>query len=156
MDTLAKLVRKHKLARICRVGVWIIAIVGVAQIASSAYYSWLNYRQMQIEMGPPDQVNQLNQLYSSPTYIFLQFANPVLQTIALYIFYCIALYAASVVFAAISAQAATPATSQPVNTLEPDASRLEEEDIVYTSLKCEEILQGKQQISNHRHQSGEV
>lgn len=153
MEMVAKLVKKYKLARLCRIGVWIVVIAGAAQIASSTYSAWLNYHMTQLEMGMNTGNNPFIEIYGSPTYVFSQLAGPIFENLAIYTFYGIALYAASVVFTAISAQPATgSATSQPGSTSELDSTGSEEDPdrIVYTSLKHEDIAWDRQQINNHK------
>lgn len=155
MEMVAKLVRKYRLARLCRIGVWIVVIAGAAQIAASIYSTWATYHQNQIGMS----MNQgwemfvYNQTYTSPVYIFFQFTGPLFSTVALYVFYGIVLYVASVIFQAISAQPATASvTSQSESTSELDGAEGEEDPdrIVYTSLKSTDIARDRQQISNHK------
>lgn len=156
MEMVAKLAKKYRLARLCRIGVWIVGILGTFQIIASIYSTWANYHQNMINMGMQQDpvMAAYNQIYTSPLYIFFQFTGPLFSNIALYVFYGIVLYAASVIFTAISAQPATAsATSQPGSTLELDDSAGSEEDpdrIVYTSLKREDIARDRQQINNHK------
>ncbi len=131
MNTLAKLIKKRKLGKICRVGTWIIAAIGAIHIISQSYYLWQDYRQSLAQ-----QSFQEPAIYGPLSTIFLNYIPAILSSTALYLFYCIALYAASVVFDALGAPEAENKTDT-----EPD-----DEAIVYTPLTREEILQSK----NHR------
>ena len=138
MDILAALVKKRKLAKICRIGAGIIAIVGAIHVVSQAYTFWQSYRQL------PSDVSFSAQFSPAPV-IFLNYLPSLLGNLALYLFYCIVLYCASVVFDALSAPAAQSKTE---NEGENEKPELDDEGIVYSALKPEEIRQGKK--LNHR------
>jgi hypothetical protein len=132
MDTFVKLVKKHKLDRICHLGIWLIALLGAGQIGSSLYAAWQSYDQTtssQFPGAPP-----ANLLPS----ILLNYFPSLSANVCFYIFFCIVLYCASVVFKALGAS---------VEENQVDAQSKEhdpgDERIVYTSLKPEEILQSK-------------
>src|ERR1700730_14474371 len=122
MDILAKLVKKHKLSRVCRIGTWIVAIIGTVHIVSQAYALWQIYRQTLTSsfQEPP--------MYSPLATVFLNYIPEILTSAAVYIFYCILLYAAGIVFEAIGAQASGNEKSKALE-------EQELEGIVYTSLK---------------------
>src|SRR5260370_31843795 len=100
MDTLAKLVKKRKLGKICRVGTWIIDARGAVQLVSQSYTLWRTYTQV---LGDSFQGTQI---YSPLFSIFTSYIPLMLVNTSLYVFYCIVLYCASVVFDAFSAQVA--------------------------------------------------
>lgn len=152
MENVAKLVQKYRLVKICRIGAWIVAIFGVAQIAAALYNSWVDYQQTQANLS---QILPPNQIYNSPIYRLIMAISPLFGTVVYYTFYFIVLYAASVIFQAISIQPATAnATGQSATANEPEldgaSSGKGEDDIVYTSLKREDIARDRQQINNHK------
>lgn len=132
MDALAKLIKKRKLSQICRVGAWIIAVVGMMHVIAYLYILWQTYRQMLTDTGG------FSQVYYSSSFTIISDISSIFTIIASYLFFCIALYAASVVFEALSVPAAENKTAE-----ELDGADLDDERIVYTSLKREEILQSK-------------
>ena len=137
MDTLAKLVKKRKLGKICRVGTWIIAAIGAVQLVSQSYTLWRTYTQV---LGDSFQGTQI---YSPLFSIFTSYIPLMLVNTSLYVFYCIVLYCASVVFDAFSAQVAENKTSEKL-----DENELDDDGIVYTSLKPEEVLQSKKSFGS--------
>jgi len=130
MNILAELIKKRKLGKMCRIGTWVIAAIGVIHIVSQSYYLWQLYRQSLA------QSIQEPAIYGPLSTIFLNYIPTILSSTALYLFYCIVLYVASVVFDALGA---------PEAENKPD-SEPDDEAIVYTPLTREEILQSK----NHR------
>jgi hypothetical protein len=143
MEMVAKLVKKYRLVRLCRIGAWIVAIIGLLDLAMVIFNSWQNYQQILIE-ATRDPYLSAN---------FMLFIPTIFNVVPTYLFYFIVLYAASVVFTAISAQPATAsATSQPGSMSELDSTGSEEDPdrIVYTSLKHEDIAWDRRQISNHK------
>ena len=136
MDTLARLLKKHKLVKLCRAGAWILIVIGSVHVAVLVYNAWQIYRQfaensIQTLGGP-----------SVPTGLFLTYLPSLFSVFALSIFYCIALYSASVVFEALSAP-----TAKERGESAPESQGISDEEIAYTSLKPEELAQSKR--ANH-------
>lgn len=143
MEMVAKLAKKYKLARLCRIGAWVVAIIGLLDLAMVIFNSWQNYQQILLEAAH-DSFLSTN---------FLIFIPTIVNVIPPYLFYGILLYSASVIFQAISAQPATAsASSQSESSAELDGVGSEEDPdrIVYTSLKHEDIARDRQQINNHK------
>jgi len=145
MEMVAKLAKKYRLAKICRIGAWVVAIIGLSDLAMVIFSSWQNYQQILIETT--------HNPYLSTNFAFLM--PTIFNVVPTYLFYFIVLFAASVIFQAISAQpqpATASATSLPGSTSELDSAGSEEDPdrIVYTSLKHEDIARDRQQINNHK------
>lgn len=137
MDTLARLSKKHQLSRICRIGTWIIAVIGVIQVGLLFYNAWHIYLQTL------DVTQQIPVVVRPTTTSFLGYLPNVLTGIPLYLFLGILLYCASVIFEAVEA---TTVAHQAESTLdEHHVSRhdLEDEGIIYTPLPPEEARQSK-------------
>lgn len=135
MYEFAKLIKNNKASKICRAGTWIIAIIGAIHLILQVYSIWHSYLQINTPVFQGSEPLDI----VSPLPTVMNALPSLLSSATSYLFFCILLYCASIVFAAFDKLAVQGQGDKVL-----DKQDLEDEHIVYTSLKPEEIRWNKE------------
>jgi len=127
MDTLTRLLKEGKLAKICKQGAWAVVVLGILHIVVVIYADW----QINIAQQQQQTLGQLGPTYYVYDTLILPNIAAVLQDAATIIFYFLVLYVIGTVLGAFaSPPPPSDVTYQSLDEVEEDLSV--DEEIAHT------------------------